>query len=118
MYPHHRDRRWRRWGLLYVVGVLALAAIGLTVQAAVNPGPREPQALRPTAVGFGMAGGRLGPAHRRPGAPGTAGQGPAPEQSRTYSPPSAEPPAGPESPTFVNPEDTQAFDGLPGEEGF
>jgi hypothetical protein len=50
MHPHNRGRRWRRWGLLYIVGVLAFAVIGLTIEAAVNPGPREPQSLTPTAI--------------------------------------------------------------------
>jgi hypothetical protein len=50
MHPHHRGRRWRRWGLLYIVVVPAFAVIGLTIEAAVNPGPREPQSLAPTAI--------------------------------------------------------------------
>lgn len=49
MYTRYRSRRWLRWGLLYVVGVLVLMVAGLVIEAAVSPGRQAPQAL-PTAV--------------------------------------------------------------------
>jgi hypothetical protein len=50
MYTRYRTRRWLRWALLYVVGVLVLMVAGLVIEAAVSPGRQTPQALLPTAV--------------------------------------------------------------------
>jgi hypothetical protein len=50
MYHGNRTRRWLRWGLAYVIGVLALAVIGLVIEAAVSPGPEKPQSLPPTSL--------------------------------------------------------------------
>lgn len=50
MYPRYRARRWLRWGLLYVVGVLALMVAGLVIEAAVSHGPQAPQALPSTTI--------------------------------------------------------------------
>jgi hypothetical protein len=47
VYPGNRRRRWLRWGLLYCAGVLAVFVIGLVIEAAVSPGPKQPQALNP-----------------------------------------------------------------------
>jgi hypothetical protein len=45
MYGSYRPRRrWLRWSLLYVAGVLAVAVVGLVIEAAVSPGPGHPQA--------------------------------------------------------------------------
>ena len=43
-------RRWLRWAMVYVGGVLALAVIGLVIEAAVRP--RQPQPCRPGRPGF------------------------------------------------------------------
>jgi hypothetical protein len=45
-----RSRRWLRWGLAYVVGVLALAVIGLVIEAALGSGPKTPQGLPPASL--------------------------------------------------------------------
>ena len=50
MYTRYRTRRWLRWGLLYVAGVLVLMVAGLAIEAAVSPSRQAPQALPPTAV--------------------------------------------------------------------
>jgi hypothetical protein len=50
MYTRYRSRRWLRWSLLYVVGVLALMVAGLVIEVAVRPGSQAPQALPPTAI--------------------------------------------------------------------
>jgi hypothetical protein len=50
MYRRIRGRRWLRWGLAYVFGVLALAVIGLVIEAAISPGPKTPQSLPPTSL--------------------------------------------------------------------
>jgi len=50
MHTRYRARRWLRWGLLYVAGVLVLMVAGLVIEAAVSPGRQTPQALPPTAV--------------------------------------------------------------------
>ena len=50
MYTRYRARRWLRWALLYVVGVLALMVVGLAIEAAISPGHQAPQTLPPTAV--------------------------------------------------------------------
>jgi hypothetical protein len=70
MYGSYRPRRrWLRWFLVWAGGTLAVAVIGLVIEAAVSPGPGQPQNPRssfpvPTAAG----------ARPRP-APGTAGGG-------------------------------------------
>jgi hypothetical protein len=46
--PGYRPRRrWLRWALAYCGGVLALAVIGLVIEAALSPGPRHPQTFSP-----------------------------------------------------------------------
>jgi hypothetical protein len=50
MYTQYRARRWLRWGLVYVVGVLVLMVAGLVIEAALSPGRQAPQALPPTAL--------------------------------------------------------------------
>lgn len=45
MYGSYRPRRrWLRWSLLYLAGVLAVAVIGLVIDAAVSPGSGHPRA--------------------------------------------------------------------------
>jgi hypothetical protein len=45
MYGSYRPRRrWLRWSLLYVAGVLAVAVVGLVIEAAVSPGSGHPPA--------------------------------------------------------------------------
>ena len=44
MYGSYRPRRrWLRWFLVYAAGVLAVAVIGLVIEAAVSPGSGQPQ---------------------------------------------------------------------------
>jgi hypothetical protein len=44
MYGSYRPRRrWLRWSLAYVAGVLAVAVVGLVIEAAVSPGSGHPQ---------------------------------------------------------------------------
>ena len=50
MYRRIRSRRWLRWGLAYAAGVLALAVIGLVIEAALGSGPNTPQSLPPTSL--------------------------------------------------------------------
>ena len=58
MYPGYRPRRrWLRWILVYCGGVLALAVIGLVIEAAVSPGPRQPQTFSPTVPALPLASG-------------------------------------------------------------
>jgi hypothetical protein len=52
MYPGYRPgpsrrHRWLRWFLAYCAGVLALAVIGLVIEAAVSPGPKQRQTFNP-----------------------------------------------------------------------
>jgi hypothetical protein len=48
MYGSYRPRRrWLRWFLVYVVVVLAIAVIGLVIEAALNGGTRQPQDASP-----------------------------------------------------------------------
>ena len=45
MYGSYRPRRrWLRWILVYAGGVLAVAVVGLVIEAAVSPGSGQPQA--------------------------------------------------------------------------
>lgn len=50
MYHENRTHRRLRWALAYVFGVLALAVVGLVIEAAVSPGPKSPQSLPPTSL--------------------------------------------------------------------
>ena len=44
MYGSYRPRRrWLRWFLVYAAAVLAVAVIGLVIEAAVSPGSGQPQ---------------------------------------------------------------------------
>jgi hypothetical protein len=48
VYPGYRPRRrWLRWILVYCGAVLALAVIGLVIEAAMSHGPRQPQTFSP-----------------------------------------------------------------------
>jgi hypothetical protein len=47
---HYRRRRWMRWALLYVAGVIAMVAAGLVLQAAFDPGSQKPEAFPPTSL--------------------------------------------------------------------
>lgn len=48
MYSGYRPRRrWLRWFLVYCAVVLAIAVIGLVIEAATRSGPRQPQAFTP-----------------------------------------------------------------------
>jgi hypothetical protein len=48
MYPSYRPRRrWLRRFLTYCGAVLALAVIGLVIEAAISPNPKQPQTFNP-----------------------------------------------------------------------
>ena len=48
MYGSYRPRRrWLRWFLVYAAAVLAVAVIGLVIEAAVSPGSGQPQDSNP-----------------------------------------------------------------------
>jgi hypothetical protein len=93
MYPGYRPRRrWLRWGLAYCGGVLVLAVIGLVIEAAVSPGPRQPQTFNPVIPALPLA------SSARPAArPGTQQQ-----PAASSSPPLAGPLAVIQGREFVN----------------
>ena len=48
MYGTYRPRRrWLRWFLVYAAAVLAIAVVGLVIEAAVDPGSGQPPTLSP-----------------------------------------------------------------------
>jgi hypothetical protein len=56
VYPVYRPwRRWLRWFLVYCGVVLAVAVIGLVIEAALRSGPRQPQTFSPTVPTLPMA---------------------------------------------------------------
>ena len=56
MYPGYRPRRrWLRWFLAYCGAVLALAVIGLVIEAATSHGPRQPQTFSPVVPTLPLA---------------------------------------------------------------
>ena len=70
MYGSYRPRRrWLRWSLLYVAGVLAVAVVGLVIEAAVSPSSGHPQASGPAVPLFPATGTQGSPA------PSTAASG-------------------------------------------
>jgi hypothetical protein len=50
MYSRNRSHRWFRRGLIYVVGVLAVAVIGLVAEAALNRGPQPSRSLSQVSI--------------------------------------------------------------------
>ena len=62
MYDSYRPRRrWLRWSLLYVAGVLAVAVVGLVIEAAVSPGSGHPQASGAAVPVFPATGTQVSP---------------------------------------------------------
>lgn len=58
MYPARRTkRRWLRWFLVYVAGVLALMVVGLVIEAEVSPGPEQPMPFTATTPTTSAEGG-------------------------------------------------------------
>ena len=48
MYGSYRPRRrWLRWFFVYAGCTLAVAVIGLVIEAAISAGPRQPQTFSP-----------------------------------------------------------------------
>ena len=69
MYPGYRPRRrWLRWLLAYCGAVLALAVIGLVIEAAVSRSPRQPETFSPVVPTLPLASSAR-PAPRRSHAP-------------------------------------------------
>ena len=82
MYPGYRPRRrWLRWILAYCGAVLALAVIGLVIEAATSPGQRQPQTFSPAVPALPLA------SAARP----AATPGHAPKPAASPSPPLAGP---------------------------
>jgi len=80
MYPGYRPRprrRWLRWILAYCGAVLAVAVIGLVVEAAMSPGPSPSQTFSPAVPTPPWASGA------RP----AAGSSPSPKPAASPSPP-------------------------------
>jgi len=70
MYGSYRPRRrWLRWFLVWAGGTLAVAVIGLVIEAAVSPGTGQPQSPGSAFPVSPAASARSGPA------PGTVGGG-------------------------------------------
>jgi hypothetical protein len=68
MYSGYRRRRWLRWALLYFAAVIAIAGIGLVIEAGLDSGNQEPQAIPPTLL-------PTIPDTAAPGGPSTAATG-------------------------------------------